>query len=136
MGSRPRTYWLRLADALSRSIGRDRRIITIKRHPSDYWSSPAVELIDVRLDDATVLPLFFKQLGRGALVEAAAGAKPLFLDDPLREVETYQAILNPLGLGTPACYGAVIDPASARYWLFLERVSGSVLSEVANLRIG
>jgi len=124
-----------LEDVLSRSLGGDRRIIEIQRHPSDYWSSYSVELIDVRLNEGTILPLFFKQLGRSALVDFAAGTKPLFLDDPLREVETYQAILNPLRLGTPVCYGAVIDPASERYWLFLERVSGSLLNEVGEFAL-
>jgi hypothetical protein len=124
-----------LEDVLSRSLRRNPRIIEILRRPSDYWSSYTVELLDVRLDEGTILPLFFKQLGRGALVEAAAGAKPPFVEDPLREVETYRAILSPLRLGTPACYGAVIDPASGRYWLFLERVSGSLLSEVGEFAL-
>jgi hypothetical protein len=124
-----------LKDVLSRSLGRDCRIIEIQRHPSRYWSSYTVELIDVWLDDGTTLPLFFKQLGRGALVEAAAGTKPRFLDDPLRELMTYRAILNPLHLGTPACYGAVINAATGRYWLFLERVSGSLLRQVGEFAL-
>jgi hypothetical protein len=33
-------------------------------------------------------------------------------------------------LGTAHCYGAVIDPAADRYWLFLERVPGRELYQV------
>jgi hypothetical protein len=120
---------------LGRSLGAGRRIMEIQRRPSDYWSSYTVELIDVRLDDGTILPLFFKQLGSGALVEAAVGTKPAFLDDPLREIETYRGILNPLRLGTPVCHGAIVDPATRRYWLFLERVSGPLLREVGEFEV-
>jgi Phosphotransferase enzyme family len=118
-----------LEDALGQYLGQPRRVVEIQRRPPDYWSSYKVELIDIRLDDGSVLPLFFKQLGRRGLVEAAAGIKPPFLDNPLREIEIYRGILNPLRLGTPVCYGALIDPAGDRYWLFLERVSGSMLSQ-------
>src|SRR5262249_55867988 len=119
-----------LEDALGPYFGRPRRVVEIQRRPADYWSSHKVELIDLRLDDGGTLPLFFKQLGRKGLVEAAGGIKPTFLDNPLREIETYRGILNPLRLGTPACYGTLVDPSTDRYWLFLERVSGLMLSQV------
>jgi hypothetical protein len=122
-----------LEESLSQYFGRSRRVVALQRHPSAYWSSHKVELVDIRLDDGNTLAIFFKQLGRKGLVEAATDIKPLFLDNPLREIETYRGILNPLGLGTPACYGTLVDPAAERYWLFLERVSGSMLSQLGDL---
>ena len=42
----------------------------------------------------------FKDLGESGLSERARAAKPEFLYDPLREIETYRSILAPAGLGT------------------------------------
>jgi hypothetical protein len=119
-----------LEEALGPYSGGPRRVARIRREPADNWSSHKVELIDVHFEDGGHLPVFFKQLGRRGLVEAAAGIKPEFLDNPMREIATYREILDPLRLGTPACYGALINPSAGRYWLFLERVPGATLSQV------
>ncbi len=112
-----------LEDVLSRHFGAPHRIAELERRPAATRSSFALEELDVRLDDGTALPLMFKNLGRQGLLEGARHAKPAFLYDPLREIETYRAILAPNQLG-PTCYGAAIDDQLERYWLFLERVPG------------
>jgi hypothetical protein len=63
----------------------------------------------------------------------ARGVRPAFLYDPLREIETYRSILMPSGLSAPRCLGAWIEPGADRYWLFLERVPGSVLAETGSI---
>jgi thiamine kinase-like enzyme len=72
----------------------------------------------------------FKDLSPSALLEDARQAKPFFLYDPRREIQTYRSILAPARLGTPTCYGAVLDKRRGRYWLFLERVPGLRLAQV------
>lgn len=100
------------------------RIAQLERRPSAYHSSFVIEELDVRLHGGQQLQLLFKNLSREAVLPGARAAKPSFLHDPQREIETYRHILAPHGLSAPACYGAVMDPGSGRYWLFLEKVAG------------
>jgi aminoglycoside phosphotransferase (APT) family kinase protein len=102
-----------------------RRVVRLHRRPSEYRSSFRLEEIDVALDDGTRLPLMFKDLGGDALLAAGRAAKPGFLHDPRREIETYRTVLSDPALGTAALYGAVCDPdTGGRHWLFTERVAG------------
>jgi thiamine kinase-like enzyme len=119
-----------LEAALSRHLGTAHRIAELERRPAATQSSFALEEIDVRLDDGSPLQLMFKNLSQQGLLEGARQAKPAFLYDPLREIETYRAILMPNQLG-PACYGTVVYEQLGRYWLFLERVLGLELYWVA-----
>jgi hypothetical protein len=128
-GGRPATD-AELRAALEDSLGG--RVVRIERRPSACRTSFLVEELDVWLDDGRVLPILFKDLGRHALTEGAQRAKPSFLYDPLREIETYRRILAPAGLG-PVCYGASVDERAGRYWLFLERVAGKELYLVGDL---
>src|SRR5687768_5615109 len=91
---------------LSEHFGTPRRVAGLERRPSIYQTSFPVEELDVSLDDGTTLQLVFKDLSEGALLKEARNVKPSFLHDPLREIEAYQAILAPAGLGTAICYGA------------------------------
>ena len=113
-----------LGDVLNRHFGTQRCIVNLERYPSDYRSSFTVDELTVCLDDGTTLQLLFKDLSWQALIEEARRAKPAFLYNPLREIETYQSILAPRRLGTAVCYGAVVDHQLGRYWLFLENVPG------------
>lgn len=126
---RPATRALRAAveQALSQASGRQRRIAWLERRPSSMSSSYALEELTVGLDDGELLRLIFKDLSWQARLDAADGAKPDFLYDPLREIETYRGILAADSMGTAACYGAHVDPDLGRYWLFLEHVEGSQL---------
>jgi hypothetical protein len=107
-------------------------IASISRRPSAYRTSFALEELDVVLDDGVRLQLIFKDTSQQALSERARRAKPVFLADPRREIETYRRILKLSELGTAICYGAVVDPAADRYWLFLERVPGIELYQAGD----
>src|SRR5262245_5895480 len=124
-----------LSDALGRHFGDSRGIARLTRRPSAYRTSFPLEELDVELDDGTTVPILFKNLSRRALSEDVRRAKPEFLYDPQREIETYRTVLTTAGLGTAVCYGAVVDPAADRYWLFLERVPGQELYQIGDLAI-
>jgi aminoglycoside phosphotransferase (APT) family kinase protein len=81
------------------------------------------------------LELVIKDLGWGALGESARGVKPRFLYDPLREIETYRAILAPSRLGAPVYYGSIVDCRLGRYWLLLEHVAGVPLWQAGELAV-
>ena len=123
-----------LEQVLTRHFGAPCRVVGLERRPSAYRTSAALEEIEVRLDDGRDLQLMFKDVSRQALVEVARRVKPAFLYNPVREIETYRAILAPANLGTATCYGAVVDPRSGggRYWLFLERVPGVELYQIGD----
>jgi hypothetical protein len=123
----------RLQDVLSRHFGRPCGVVRFQRAPSLYRASFCLEELAVVLDDGTTLAILFKDLGRRALADEARRVKPVFLYDPLREIETYQQILSAGPPGTALCYGAVVDPAAERYWLFLEKVAGRELYQVGEL---
>jgi hypothetical protein len=118
---------------LSEHFGTPRRVVSLERRASIYQTSSPVEELEVGLDDGTSLQLVFKDLSEEALLKEARGVKPSFLHDPLREIEAYQTVLAPVGLGTAAYYGAVVDVERGRYWLFLEQVSGVPLWQIGEL---
>lgn len=107
-----------------------KRIVRLERCAAAYRTSFALEELRIWLDDGTSIRLMFKDLSRRAMHPDARRVKPAFLYDPLREIETYRTILKPSGLGTPECYGGVVDPSLDRYWLFLEYVPACTLYEV------
>jgi hypothetical protein len=122
-----------LGQALAHYFGAHREIAALVRRPSAYRSSFALEELDVRLEDGTSLGLMFKDVSPRGMLPGARGAKPEFLYDPLREIETYRLLLTREELGTATCYGAIVDPGRGRYWLFLERVAGRELYGVGEL---
>ena len=119
-----------LEAVLRQSFGAPRTIATLHRRPAAYRSSFALEELDVTLDNGLTLPLVFKDVSRQALSAAGKQAKPAFLYNPLREIETYRHMLAAHLPDAAKCYGAVIDVEQARYWLFLERAPGMSLVEV------
>jgi hypothetical protein len=133
----PETDELRatLGPLLSRHFGVPRTVLGLERRPSPYQSSYALEELEVRLDDGTTLRLLFKALGPQALLPGGRRVKPAFLSDPRREVEVYRTVLASGQMGTATCYGAVLDPAAGRYWLFLENVPGAELYRVGDLAL-
>jgi aminoglycoside phosphotransferase (APT) family kinase protein len=60
-------------------------------------------------------------------------AKPVFLYDPLREIEVYRSVLAGANLGAPRYYGSVVEPERDRFWLFVEKVEGRELYQVGEL---
>jgi hypothetical protein len=126
---------LRLAveQALDGHTGGLRRILSVERVPSPYRASCALEQLRVRFEGRDPLDIIFKDLGPEALSEEARQIKPQFLHDPRREIEVYRDLLSIAPLGTPLCYGSVVDDRAGRYWLFLERVAGRELYQIGDL---
>lgn len=124
-----------LQAALSTHFDRIQRIVDMRRRPSVHGTSFALEELEVHLDDGTILPVMFKDLSWEALLAHARRAKPAFLYDPLREIETYRVILATHQIGAPTCYGTVVDPQLGRHWLFLEHVPGVELYQVGDFAV-
>lgn len=122
-----------LEQVLSEHFGSRRGIASLERRPSPFRTSFVIEHLLPVFDDGARLELIFKELGRDALLENARNAKPLFLYDPLREIETYRSLLVPSQLGAPSYYGATVDAERQRYWLFLEHVPGVALWQIGEL---
>ena len=124
-----------LQGLLPRQVAGPCRIAHVERRPTPSRSSFALDEVTVRLETGASLSLMFKDLSPQALVEGADNVKPAFLYDPRREIEVYRAILSHERFGTPAYYGAVVDEARGRYWLFIERVPGVELYQLGDLAI-
>ncbi len=124
-----------LTQALSGHMGRPCVVARLGRRPFAYSTSVAMEELEVELGHGASLELLFKDLSRQALLAGAWGAKPDFLYNPLREIDTYRQILAFHPLGTATCYGAVVQPLLDRHWLFLEKVRGVELYQEGDLAI-
>jgi aminoglycoside phosphotransferase (APT) family kinase protein len=122
-----------LEEALARHFGHPERIVGMERRPSAYRTSFPLEELNVSLEKRGPLQLMFKNLSRQSLLRAARIAKPMFLHDPEREIETYRLLLNPAQIGAPIYYGSIVDRAASRYWLFIERVKGKELYQIGDL---
>src|SRR5262245_23213748 len=122
-----------IEQALTDHFGRARRVTKLTRRPSHYRSSFPLEELDVLLEEGLELALIFKDLALQSLPESVRRSKPEFVWSPLREIEVYRTILAGQRLGTARCYGAVVDPATDRYWLFLEKVPGQELYKVGEM---
>ncbi len=121
-----------LHDALERVLrdrfGREAKIGRLARRVSPYSSSFLIEELDVVLRDGTTLEMIFKNLSDSALLEDARKIKPRMFHDPLREIETCRVLSTRRpSLGVAAFYGAFAEPATERYWLFLERLPSTLL---------
>ena len=104
------------------------RIAGLKRKMAAFRTSFAMEELEIQLQDGQTLAIMFKDLTWQALEGQARHVKPRFLYDPLREIETYRTILHPHHFSVPTFYGADVNEASERYWLFLEYVPAWRLS--------
>jgi hypothetical protein len=118
---------------LSEHFGAQRRVASLDRRPSPFQTSFTIEHLQPVLEDGASLDLVFKDLSRDALNDGAQKAKPLFLYDPLREIETYRSILASAELSTATCFGAAVDSERRRHWLFLEDVAGVALWQIGEL---
>jgi len=123
-----------LREALERLLVEDRvpglPIVALERCRSAYRTSFPLEEIRVSLSDGAALEIIFKDLNRQSLSEAVRQAKPEFVYDPLREIETYRRFLAEERLGTAHFYGAIVAEEIGRYWLFIETVAGDELWKV------
>ncbi|HEV2727638.1 MAG TPA: phosphotransferase [Solirubrobacterales bacterium] len=125
--------------ALERALGEDRGapspVAELSRRPFAYETSFAIDELDVRLGDGERLALLVKDVGAAGLSVEAAAAKPGDTLDPGREISVYRDLLGPAGLSTPRFHGAAVEPERERWWLFLERVEGEVLTDVGDLSV-
>jgi aminoglycoside phosphotransferase (APT) family kinase protein len=113
----------------------ERGIESVRQRPCAYRTSHELDELEVVLGDGTRLDLMLKNLARSALDPAARKAKPEFLYDPEREIETYRSLLARADLGSPRFHGAAVDPRRDRYWLLIENVVGEVLWQVGELDV-
>jgi hypothetical protein len=124
-----------LENVLCEHFRRPCRIERLGCRPFICSTSFAILDVDVMLDDGKQLSLLLKNLARQGLMESAREVKPDFIHNPLREIETYRCILSAQNLGTPVCYGAIVDRMADSYWLVLEKVSGRELFQVGEFEI-
>ena len=82
-----------------RRASSSRRIVDLATRPSPCASSFAIEEVDLRFDDGSVLELVCKHTGEAAMLPEARRVKPRFLYNPLREIATYERILAPFEAG-------------------------------------
>jgi Phosphotransferase enzyme family len=105
------------------------------RTPFAYETSFAIDAIDVELAGGERLALLAKDVGPAGLSARAAAVKPSHTLDPEREIAVYRDVLEPAALSTPRFYGAAVDPGLGRWWLFIERIEGEVLTDVGELDV-
>ena len=97
----------------------------LRRRPFEYRSSaPLVEL------EVGGRALLLKDLSPDALTERSRAAKLDLLHDPRREIEVYRTLLDGARIGTPELVASLVDPDRGRYWLVVERVSGTPLYQI------
>jgi hypothetical protein len=125
--------------ALERALGEVRgapvAVAELSRRPFAYETSFAIDELDVRLGDGERLALLVKDVGAAGLTAEAAATKPAHTLDPGREISVYRDLLGPAGLSTPRFHGAAVEPERERWWLFLERLEGEVLTDVGELSV-
>jgi Phosphotransferase enzyme family len=115
-------------------FGTARRVVAIEQRASEYRTASPIYELTIALDDGEHLDLVLKDLSRSSLTPATRRAKPPFLHNPTREIETYRRLLAPAGIGA-GFYGAVADRRLDRYWLLLEKVKGVELYQVGELEV-
>jgi Ser/Thr protein kinase RdoA (MazF antagonist) len=118
-----------LIDALG-----DPEVNAVRRSPYRYATSAALEEVVLVGERGESGALILKDLSRESLLDDARRTKPAFLHEPLRELETYRAIIGPAGIG-PRCVAAFSDRERSRHWLLLERVDGVELWQVGEMEV-
>lgn len=109
-------------------------VLVLSRRPYRYATSAPLEVLEVRMSDGSELTLILKDLCRDHMLEGARAAKPTFLHQPCRELETYRQILGPAGIG-PRCIATVSQSNPERHWLVIEKVPGVELWQVGELAV-
>jgi hypothetical protein len=112
--------------------GRTIRSVSTRRYP--YASSFRLDEVIVELDDGECAALIRKDFARSNMLPAARRHRPISMDDPYREIETYRRVLAPAGIG-PRCLVTVADAASSQFWLITEKVHGVELWQVGDISI-
>ena len=103
-----------------------RRIVAIARHTSKYRSSVPIEDLILTVDDGQRIELVFKDLGGSG---SSTVKRPEFAFEPRRSIYLHRWLLESRSSGTPEYWGSVEQPSQGRFWLFLERATGTPLDE-------
>jgi Ser/Thr protein kinase RdoA (MazF antagonist) len=123
-----------LREAMTSHVGHRGRIEVLARRPFAYQTSSPLEEITVRLDNEE-LTLLFKDLSPDAVRQISGNIKPPFLANACREIDAYSRVLQQADFGTAKYYGSIVMPASGRFGLFLELVTGRDLWQVGELKV-
>jgi aminoglycoside phosphotransferase (APT) family kinase protein len=115
-----------------RAAGDGREVVDLRRSPYRYATSAPLEELRVRFADGAEVVLILKDLARERLLGDARAAKPAFLHDPRRELETVRRILAPAGIG-PRWVAAIAESGPPRHWILMEKVPGKELWQVGEL---
>lgn len=116
-----------LPNLLSERIGRTIRIRSVRRRASPYASSSPIEHVLLGLEGGGRLDLVFKDTSPLTRLDAARKVRPRLVENPLREIRTYESILSQSRFGTPRFYAAVVQPGAKRYGFFMENVRSAPL---------
>lgn len=109
-------------------------IVALRRRRYRYATSAPLEEVTVLAGEEQVGPLILKDLSRERLLGDARAAKPEFLDQPLRELETYRRIVGPAGIG-PRVVAASAEGERSGPWLLLEKVPGVELWQIGDMAV-
>lgn len=109
------------------------RVERLRRRPFVSRSTFPLLALDVTTAAGDVRELLLKDLSGASVPESARRAKPSFLYDPLREIETYRRTFEGGEPLAPGYHGCVVDSARGRYWLVLERLRGVELFQIGEL---
>lgn len=115
-----------LTPLLARLLG---PVTLVDARPHPETTSFPLQQLHVSMNDGSELELVLKDTDWTGLSDEARQAKPHFLHDPRREIETYRRILSTTTVGTAAFYGAE-GPL-----LLIENVEGPVLWQVGELDV-
>jgi hypothetical protein len=107
-------------------------VVGLVQRPLPASTSSLIHEVDVVLQGGDRLELIAKNVGPTGFLGQARRVKPLFLRNPLREVEMYASLLRDGDRGTPFYFGAHTDPRRGECVLFLERVRGVDLRDVGS----
>jgi hypothetical protein len=122
-----------LLDCLRESLGKE--VALVGRSTWDYCSSYPIEELKLQLDGARSQRVLFKDVSPAAMFDVARGAKMEFQRDPEREIAVYRHVLSEFGLSVPTLMAANVDPKRGRYWLFLQKVDGLPLWQIADFAV-
>jgi hypothetical protein len=122
-----------LLEALTGGVD-GRKVAGLTRRPYRYATSAPLERVRVALEDGDELDLILKHLAGERMPGGAQAGKPEFLNDPMRELETYRRLLDPAGIG-PRYLAGVARREPAAHWLLIEKVPGVELWQIGELEI-
>lgn len=112
----------------------NRTLTAVSTRRYAYATSCALTEVRARFAGGEVAQLILKDFARDHMLADARSSRPRFLDDPTREIVTYERILRPEGIG-PRYVGAICDRTLPRHWLICERSPGVELWQIGDIEV-